>query len=281
MSIGCFATKLGMTQIFNETGNFIPVTLLEVGLNQINRIKRTENDGYNAIQVAYSPNWRHNTFDLKKINKNLSYKHSCTLAQSMFNLEYNILRLLTNNEKNENILKKRSNTKFALLILLLKFDYDYWSQPLFRRFGEFHILNPDDYIESQLLFFAEKEHFNEISKLAFNFKKGEIIRVTSKSFGKGFAGNQKRHGFTQGPMTHGSRNHRLPGSIGAGTTPGRVYPGKKMPGRCSYQVVTFFNIRISYVFSKENILALKGSIPGKIGSFVKLEKKINKTSVLF
>jgi large subunit ribosomal protein L3 len=281
MSIGCFATKLGMTRIFDETGNLIPVTLLEVGLNQVNRIKRTESDGYNAIQVAYSPNWRYNTFDLKKINKNLSYKHSRTLAQSMSNPEYNILRLLTNNEKNENILKKRSNTKFALLTLLLKFDYDYWSQPLFKRFGEFRVSNPDDYIEGQLLSFAEKEHFDETSKLALNFKKGEIIRVTSKSSGKGFAGNQKRHGFARGPMTHGSRNHRLPGSIGAGTTPGRVYPGKKMPGRCGHQVVTFPNTRISYVFSKENILALKGSIPGKIGSFVRLEKKINKTSVLF
>jgi large subunit ribosomal protein L3 len=82
-------------------------------------------------------------------------------------------------------------------------------------------------------------------------------------------------------MTHGSRNHRLPGSIGAGTTPGRVYPGKKMPGRCSYQVVTFFNIKISHVFFQENILALKGSIPGKISSFIKLEKKINTLSFSF
>jgi large subunit ribosomal protein L3 len=272
MSIGCFATKLGMTRIFDESGILIPVTLLEVGLNQVSQIKRVESDGYNAIQVAYSPNWRYNTFDPEKIHKNMSYKNSRPLAK--LSKEYNI-------ENIKSKTKKRFDTKFALLTLLLKFDYDYWAQPIFRRFGEFHILNPDDYIEGQLLSFTEKEHSNDTLKLELNFKKNETIRVTSKSSGKGFSGNQKRHGFARGPMTHGSRNHRLPGSIGAGTTPGRVYPGKKMPGRCGHQVVTFPNTKISYVFFQENILALKGSIPGKISSFVKLEKKINTLSFSF
>merc|ERR1711879_3849 len=74
---------------------------------------------------------------------------------------------------------------------------------------------------------------------AFNL--GQKVRVTGTSIGKGFAGNQKRHNFSRGPMTHGSKNHRLPGSIGAGSTPGRVYPGKKMSGQLGGQKVTIKN----------------------------------------
>tara|TARA_B100000780_G_C21099977_1_gene443856 strand:- start:576 stop:1355 length:780 start_codon:yes stop_codon:yes gene_type:complete len=70
------------------------------------------------------------------------------------------------------------------------------------------------------------------------FVAGQNVRISGLSIGKGFTGNQKRHNFTRGPLTHGSKNYRLPGSIGAGSTPGRVYPGKKMPGRMSYNKIT-------------------------------------------
>jgi large subunit ribosomal protein L3 len=75
------------------------------------------------------------------------------------------------------------------------------------------------------------------------FKEGEFVDVTGKSIGKGFAGNQKRHHFTRGPMSHGSKNHRAPGSIGQGTTPGRVYPGKKMAGHLGASTVTIKKIK--------------------------------------
>ena len=81
-------------------------------------------------------------------------------------------------------------------------------------FGEFRVSSPEDFKLGQVI-------------KVDTFSIGQKVRVTGKSIGKGFAGNQKRHNFSRGPMTHGSKNHRLPGSIGAGSTPGRVYPGKK------------------------------------------------------
>ena len=81
----------------------------------------------------------------------------------------------------------------------------------------------------------------------------------------------KRHNFSRGPMTHGSKNHRLPGSIGAGTTPGRVYPGKKMAGRLGNQTTTIKSTEILAVNSEEKILVLKGSLPGKAHALLKLQ----------
>jgi large subunit ribosomal protein L3 len=95
--------------------------------------------------------------------------------------------------------------------------------------------------------------------------------VTGTSIGRGFAGNQKRHNFSRGPMTHGSKNHRLPGSIGAGSTPGRVYPGKKMAGQLGGNTVTLKNTEVVYVNSEENILVLKGSVPGKKNTVLKIQ----------
>merc|ERR1711937_707326 len=103
------------------------------------------------------------------------------------------------------------------------------------------------------------------------FSVGQKVRVTGKSIGKGFAGNQKRHNFSRGPMTHGSKNHRLPGSIGAGSTPGRVYPGKKMAGRLGGQNVTLKNTEILFVNTEENILVVKGSVPGKKNTLLKIQ----------
>merc|ERR1711937_877640 len=103
------------------------------------------------------------------------------------------------------------------------------------------------------------------------FTKGEKVKVTGTSIGKGFAGNQKRNNFSRGPMTHGSKNHRLPGSIGAGSTPGRVYPGKLMAGQLGGGTVTLKNTEILYVNSEDNILVLKGSVPGKKDTVLKIQ----------
>jgi large subunit ribosomal protein L3 len=105
------------------------------------------------------------------------------------------------------------------------------------------------------------------------FSVGEKVRVTGKSIGKGFQGNQKRHNFSRGPMTHGSKNHRLPGSIGAGSTPGRVYPGKKMAGQMGGATVTLKNTEVLYINSEENILVLKGSVPGKKNTMLKIQSQ--------
>nr|NP_053924.1 ribosomal protein L3 [Porphyra purpurea]P51314.1 RecName: Full=Large ribosomal subunit protein uL3c; AltName: Full=50S ribosomal protein L3, chloroplastic [Porphyra purpurea]AAC08200.1 50S ribosomal protein L3 [Porphyra purpurea] len=104
------------------------------------------------------------------------------------------------------------------------------------------------------------------------FEVGQKVNVSSKSIGKGFSGYQKRHHFSRGPMSHGSKNHRQPGSIGAGTTPGRVYPGKNMAGQMGNKKVTIKNLQIVSINIENDLLLLKGAVPGKQGALVKVSK---------
>nr|YP_010930408.1 ribosomal protein L3 [Ochrosphaera neapolitana]WKK50136.1 ribosomal protein L3 [Ochrosphaera neapolitana] len=105
------------------------------------------------------------------------------------------------------------------------------------------------------------------------FQVGQKVKVTGKSIGKGFSGNQKRHNFHRGPMTHGSKNHRLPGSVGAGSTPGRVYPGKKMAGQLGNATTTMKTSEILHINTTDNLLVLKGSLPGKENNLLKISTK--------
>jgi large subunit ribosomal protein L3 len=204
MQAGLFAKKVGMTQIFDESGTILPVTILKTGLCQVSQIKTVTTDGYNAVQVAYGEE------KLENINKPI-------LGH----------------------LKKVVDTGF-------------------KSFGEFRVSKPEEF---KLGKFIKVDTFSI----------GQKVRVTGKSIGKGFAGNQKRHNFSRGPMTHGSKNHRLPGSIGAGSTPGRVYPGKKMAGQLGNKKVTLKNSEILSVNSAENIIVLKGSVPGKKNTILKIQ----------
>jgi large subunit ribosomal protein L3 len=127
---------------------------------------------------------------------------------------------------------------------------------------------------------SSKEKFMECPPVApTNLKQGSLVALealvvgakvttTARTIGKGFSGNQKRHNFTIGPKTHGSKNHRKPGSIGAGTTPGRVFPGKKMAGRLGNRRLTTPGAEVIYQNQEKNILVLKGSTPGKRGTLV-------------
>jgi len=103
-----------------------------------------------------------------------------------------------------------------------------------------------------------------------DFEAGQKVDVSGDTMGRGFAGLQKRHGFSRGPMTHGSKNHREPGSIGAGTTPGRVYPGKRMAGRYGGKQITTKGLVILKVDTERNLLVVKGSVPGKPGSLLNI-----------
>jgi len=103
-----------------------------------------------------------------------------------------------------------------------------------------------------------------------SFEAGQKVDVSGDSMGRGFAGYQKRHGFSRGPMSHGSKNHRQPGSTGAGTTPGRIYPGKRMAGRYGGKKITTRGLTIVKVDSDRNILVVKGSVPGKPGSLLNI-----------
>ena len=204
MKAGLFAKKVGMTQIFDESGNIIPVTILKVGPCIITQVKTTLNDGYNAIQVGYG----------NVPTKSLTQPKLGHLQKS-------------------NI------------------------QPL-KYLKEFRVNDPAEFNVGQVL--------NVESFIA-----GQLINVTGKNIGKGFSGLQKRHNFARGPMTHGSKNHRRPGSIGQGSTPGRVFPGKKMAGQLGNKSVTVKKLNVIHVDSDKNILVIKGAVPGKTGSLLKIQ----------
>ncbi|AFY28950.1 50S ribosomal protein L3 [Cyanobium gracile] len=101
-----------------------------------------------------------------------------------------------------------------------------------------------------------------------DFAPGQKVDVSGDTIGRGFSGYQKRHGFSRGPMSHGSKNHREPGSTGAGTTPGRVYPGKRMAGRYGGKQITTRGLTILKVDAERNLLVVKGSVPGKPGALL-------------
>lgn len=102
------------------------------------------------------------------------------------------------------------------------------------------------------------------------FSAGQVVDVTGTSIGRGFAGYQKRHNFKRGPMAHGSKNHRLPGSTGAGTTPGRVYPGKRMAGQLGSARTTIRQLTIVRVDPERNLVLIKGAVPGKPGALISI-----------
>merc|ERR1712071_649518 len=127
-------------------------------------------------------------------------------------------------------------------------------QPL-KYLKEFRVNNPEDFTVGQII-------------TASSFNEGQLIDITGKSSGKGFSGLQKRHNFTRGPMTHGSKNHRGPGSIGMGTDPGRVLPGKRMAGQLGNNITNVKKLKIIQVNNDENILVVKGAVPGKPGNLL-------------
>ena len=203
MAVGLLGNKIGMTQIFDESGNIIPVTILKVGPCVVTQVKVKSKDGYDSIQVGYG---------------NVASK------------------ALTQPELGH---LQKSNI-----------------QPL-KYLKEFRITEEDEFSVGQVL-------------KVDSFSPGEFVNVRGKSIGKGFAGLQKRYNFTRGPMTHGSKNHRAPGSIGMGTTPGRVLPGKKMAGQLGNKITTIKKLKVIQINSEENILVIKGSVPGKPGNLLSI-----------
>ena len=133
----------------------------------------------------------------------------------------------------------------------------------FRHLQEFRIENPQDYTVGQSI---EVSILNDILK----------VDVTGVSIGKGFQGTVKRWNFSRGPMGHGSKNHRAPGSIGAGTTPGRVIKGKKMAGNMGNEQVTVTKLKLVKVDSENSLILLKGSVPGPEGKLVTIKPSITK-----
>ena len=205
MSLGILGNKIGMTQIFDESGEIVPVTVIKVGPCIITQVKTVLTDGYNAIQIGYGD---------AKVN-------ALTKPQ--------VGHLQKSNIKSLKYLR------------------------------EYLVDNPEDFSVGQII---NLDSFNT----------GQLINICGKSSGKGFTGLQKRHNFARGPMTHGSKNHRAPGSIGMGTSPGRVLPGKKMAGQLGNKQISVRKLKIVQINVEENILVVKGAVPGKPGNLINITK---------
>ncbi|MDG2989635.1 50S ribosomal protein L3 [Candidatus Synechococcus calcipolaris G9] len=203
MAVGILGTKLGMTQIFDETGKAVPITVVQAGPCPVTQIKTKQTDGYTAVQLAFG----------------------AATEKALTRPELGHLR--------------RSETG-----------------PM-RHLQEYRLEDVSAYQLGQPL---TVEMFNP----------GQLVDVRGTSIGRGFAGYQRRHNFKRGPMAHGSKNHRAPGSTGAGTTPGRVYPGKRMAGRMGNERVTVRKLEVVRIDAERNLLLIKGALPGKPGALVSI-----------
>ena len=207
MKKAILGTKIGMTQIFDEMGKVIPVTVILAGPCTVVQKKTVETDGYEAIQVGYGE------IKDKKVNK-----------------------------------------------------------PLKGHFAKADTANKKYLRELRLEDISAYEVGSEIK--ADIFEAGEKIDVTGISKGKGFAGPMKRWGLHRGPMTHGSGYHRGSGSMGACSAPGRVMKGKKMAGHLGAERVTVQNLDVVKVDAENNIIAVKGAVPGPKGGIVVLKNSV-------
>ena len=197
MSKAILGRKLGMTQIFTEEGQVVPVTVIESGNNVVIQNKTTESDGYNAVQLGFGE------------------------------------------------IKEKHLTK-----------------PLKGRFDKAGV-EPVKFIREMRL--AAPSEYKVGDKIGVDiFEAGQLVDVTGISKGKGFAGTVKRHGFARGPMGHGSKSHREPGSTGAMISGhgGRVLKGKKLPGHMGNERVTVQRLPLVKVDADRNLLLIKGAVPG-------------------
>jgi large subunit ribosomal protein L3 len=202
MGIGLIGRKRGMTQLFQPDGTMVAVSVLEVAPNVVTRVRRTERDGYLAVQLG--------------------------------------------TDEKQKLSKPRAGQLGDL--------------PSLGTLREFRVDDASGYEVGQTLAIGDV------------FADGDLVDVTGVSKGKGFAGHVKRHHFGRGPTTHGSDHHREPGSIGPGTTPGRVYKGVRMAGHMGDERVTTKKVRVVRADGEKNLLLLKGSLPGARGSLILVKK---------
>ena len=202
MKKGLIGKKIGMTQIFDEAGNVIPVTVVEAGPCTVTQIKTVENDGYQAVQVGFG--------DVKVSRVNKPMKGHFDKAD---------------------VAPKKTLKEFRL--------------------------DSIDGIEVGNILKAD------------TFEVGEVVDVKGTSKGHGTAGAIKRWNFSRLRMTHGTGpNHRHAGSLGACSSPSRVFKGKKMAGHYGHETVTVQNLKVAKVDAENNLIAIKGAIPGPKGGIV-------------
>jgi len=207
MKKGILAIKVGMTQIFNENGELVPVTVLQAGPCAVTQVKTVDNDGYDAVQVGFV-------------------------------------------DKRNKLVNKPQKGHFEKAGVSYK-----------RYVREFRFENA-----------AEYKLADEIK--ADIFAEGDRVDVTAISKGKGFQGAIKRHGQSRGPMAHGSKYHRHAGSNGACSDPSRVFKGKRMPGHMGSVQVTVQNLDVVRVDAENNVILVKGAVPGPKKSLVTLKETV-------
>lgn len=195
MSKGLIGKKLGMTSVYTPQGEFVPVTVVQVGPCVVTQVKTEKTDGYNALQVGFGEK------KAKRVNK-----------------------------PRKGHMAKSGEKLFAVL-------------------KEFRVDNPEEFEVGQ-----------ELSVDLFNV--GERVDVSGTTKGRGFSGTIKRHGFSRGPESHGCRNHREPGSIGCSAWPAKVIKGKRMPGQYGNEAKTVRNLTIVDIRPEQNVILLKGAVPG-------------------
>ena len=202
MKKGLIGKKVGMTQIFDDKGNVIPVTVVEAGPNVITQKKTMENDGYEAVQVGFG--------DVKVTRVNKPMKGHFDKAD---------------------VAPKKVLKEFRL--------------------EDISAVNVGDILKAD------------------TFAEGDIVDVKGTSKGHGTAGAIKRWNFSRLRMTHGTGpNHRHQGSLGACSSPSRVFKGRKMAGHYGHEAVTIQNLKVVKVDAENNLIAIKGAIPGPKGGIV-------------
>ncbi len=206
MSIGLIGRKVGMTQVFQDDGTMVAVSVLAIEPNTVTRLRTPDRDGYTAVQLGATG----------------GRKQTKPVAGQLKDLP-----------------------KDAAAVGTLR---------------EFRVDSVDDFSVGQVVGLGDL------------FNAGDLVDVTGVSKGKGFAGHIKRHHFARGPKTHGSDHHREPGSIGPGTTPGRVYKGLKMAGHMGDERATIKKLRVVRTDPDRNLLLLAGSLPGARGSLILVKK---------
>ncbi|WP_285769166.1 50S ribosomal protein L3 [Peribacillus sp. SI8-4] len=206
MTKGILGRKIGMTQVFAENGELIPVTVIEAANNVVLQKKTVETDGYEAVQVGFE----------------------------------NKREKLSNKPEKGHVEKANTTPKRFI-----------------REFRGTDLTEYEIGQEVNVSIFAE----------------GELVDVTGISKGKGFQGSIKRHGQSRGPMSHGSRYHRRPGSMGP-VAPNRVFKGKLLPGRMGGEQITVQNLAIVKVDVERNLLLIKGNVPGARKALIKVKTAV-------
>ena len=223
MKKAILATKVGMTQIFNEDGTLTPVTVLQAGPCVVTQIKTVENDGYEAVQLGYVDKKEKIVNKDKSGKKEIVHRHGLTKAEQ-------------GHFAKAGVSGKRFVKEFR-----------------FENAGEFELAQE---IKADI------------------FEAGDKIDATAISKGKGFQGAIKRHGQHRGPMTHGSKFHRHACSNGAASDPSKVFKGKKMPGHMGAKKITIQNLEVVRVDAENNLLLVKGSVPGPKKCLVTIKEAV-------